>query len=828
MASYIVTGAGDASYNGLYEQAEDLYGFPSYTFQPGNLSTLRRLQYYPVSTPPGDPQNFFWILNNGVVETPVYMSEENTVLPGGTWTVAGGTAPAPTVTEWIEIPADYFANGFFIVTPTDGDDVSGDVQIQVIWNLPLYFGDEDELRVIVEVGGAVISSHDFTGGNGGIGTIWYTHRILDGEYVINATLYHKIGETWLSVGKDTCTVNLGNERVKPTITLTRPGSYPPVAGQITLIGTLVLPEGYPLTVGREIVIAIDDIYFDSISLITYMDEWYSPDFGEIHNINYWKRLDTRNLTDGMHKIAASFNDLGVPENIVTAVMYINVLNGVISYSDETPPVVNIITPDDGDNVTGAVTVEAIISDADSGVSHAILYLNALQLERIDADGTGDWLWHWNSSDNVNATYTLSITAWDKAGNSASDSISVTINNSLAESMKVLYTNLMVAANFPNWQANDKLLSIEVAAVNAADVPVNATRQYNVNVYRGTGAADYSVMDLLTPGKSSALPTPGEAVRWAMVATPRQVWGTWESNSTDLVKFATLDNGNLIVLATGPAQLLELQNAGLVQWANLATLTPVDMVAMGGKVFVASGATVYIYDQDTGDRTFTLSLDADITSVDKLLQSDDTLLVACTTTLGTGRLYEFAYDRLLIGATYTAPLTCLLLDGSTLYVGDGAGKVLRRSGASFVLEYDTAQAGGVTALGLVNNRLYAGTGDAGKVFAETSGTWSEIADFTFATINDFVTFDGWAYVFGPTANLWCEDAAGAWALQFALTNATGVNDALVITAGDTEQLYLATSRGAATAEILRLEIAPAGTLVCGPEPPDLQFKVLRSR
>lgn len=91
-----VTGAGDSSYDGVYEESGTYNGQPAYT----NGS---KWLFWGAKSAPLD----CWCLSLGV-EAPtdeMYHGELDTALPGGVWVVIGGAAPAPTVAEYEEPPA---------------------------------------------------------------------------------------------------------------------------------------------------------------------------------------------------------------------------------------------------------------------------------------------------------------------------------------------------------------------------------------------------------------------------------------------------------------------------------------------------------------------------------------------------------------------------------------------------------------------------------------------------------------------------------------------------------------------------------------------------
>lgn len=115
MASYRVSDAGDASYNGIYVESGTSGGFPAYVLNAGGAG--ERWLYSSVST---------WYLGPSK-ETPDYVYMSSTSNITGEWQIIPvvGTEPAPTVSEYIA-PADPFATDYH--TPTDGYQI-GDLPI---------------------------------------------------------------------------------------------------------------------------------------------------------------------------------------------------------------------------------------------------------------------------------------------------------------------------------------------------------------------------------------------------------------------------------------------------------------------------------------------------------------------------------------------------------------------------------------------------------------------------------------------------------------------------------------------------------------------------
>ena len=109
--------------------------------------------------------------------------------------------------------------------------------------------------------------------------------------------------------------------------------------------------------------------------------------------------------------------------------------------DLTPPIVDLVRPapgftytndapsprDDGKiKVVGSVTVQAVATDALSGVASVAFTVdgNPVPAAGVSFTAPSTWSFTFTPTQKGQTTYTIGVTATDKAGNSASDSISV--------------------------------------------------------------------------------------------------------------------------------------------------------------------------------------------------------------------------------------------------------------------------------------------------------------------------------------------------------------------------------------------------------------------
>jgi hypothetical protein len=94
-------------------------------------------------------------------------------------------------------------------------------------------------------------------------------------------------------------------------------------------------------------------------------------------------------------------------------------------NDTTPPSVSITSPANGATVSGIITITATASDADSGIDYLACNFGG---SNLGDDSSSPYSWTFNTDTLTDGTYTISVTAYDVAGNSAVDSITLTTDN----------------------------------------------------------------------------------------------------------------------------------------------------------------------------------------------------------------------------------------------------------------------------------------------------------------------------------------------------------------------------------------------------------------
>ena len=99
--------------------------------------------------------------------------------------------------------------------------------------------------------------------------------------------------------------------------------------------------------------------------------------------------------------------------------------GSTSDTDD-PPSVSWVNPNDGDTVSGTVTLEADATD-DNSVSQVEFFVDGSSVG-TDSEGSDGWTTDWNSENVSDGDHDLTAEATDDAGQTASSTITVTVDN----------------------------------------------------------------------------------------------------------------------------------------------------------------------------------------------------------------------------------------------------------------------------------------------------------------------------------------------------------------------------------------------------------------
>ena len=167
--------------------------------------------------------------------------------------------------------------------------------------------------------------------------------------------------------------------------------------------------------------------------------------------------------DGAHTLEARATDDGVPANESSDFINVTV--------DNTAPSVSITAPADGATVSGPVTIMASASDATSGVLQVEFFVDGGSIG-VDANSGDGWSADWDTSDLNAGPYSLTATAINGAGLSASDTISVNVDNPAQSTLHV--GDLDAATSIQNQdQPNERwTATVTVSVHDATEAPVS--------------------------------------------------------------------------------------------------------------------------------------------------------------------------------------------------------------------------------------------------------------------------------------------------------------------------------------------------------------------
>ena len=332
-----------------------------------------------------------------------------------------------------------------VVSPAQGSTVFGDmVAIQIDAN-----DAEDaagSLTVEWNVDGGTWQMASWTGTY--YEASWNTTAVGDGAHAINA----RATDSDANTSTDSNSVVVSNV---PAVSVVAP------AGGATIFGDAVLVQ----------IDATDAEDAAGSLTVTFDVDGGASTPAEYHGGYYTATLDTTGLTDGAHTINAQATDsrgfIGSDSNNVTV---------------SNQPSLTIVTPADGANVFGQVTVQIDASDAEDDAGGAGGLTVTWDVDGGSAQsasyngGTGYYEANWDTTAAGPGTYTINAQMMDSRGNMASDSNNVTVTAPNSIHIGDL-DDASVQAGGPNWSAR---VTAEVhdgneAPVAGATVNMDVTR-----------------------------------------------------------------------------------------------------------------------------------------------------------------------------------------------------------------------------------------------------------------------------------------------------------------------------------------------------------------
>ena len=234
---------------------------------------------------------------------------------------------------------------------------------------------------------------------------WNTTTVANGTHTLTARAFDAAGYTKTSTSV-TVTVN-NADTTKPTVSLTGPAAGATVSGTVNLTAT-----------------ASDNV---GVTKVQFMDG--TQLLAEDPNSPYSTSWNTTTAANGSHTLTArAFDAAGNTTTSQTVTVTVN------NAPDTTAPTVSFTGPTEGATVSGRVNLTATASD-NVGVTKVQFFWGrpsgvAVNLELLAEDATAPYgPVSWDSAAAANGPNMLFVRAFDAAGNTATKSINVVVNNS---------------------------------------------------------------------------------------------------------------------------------------------------------------------------------------------------------------------------------------------------------------------------------------------------------------------------------------------------------------------------------------------------------------
>ena len=508
-------------------------------------------------------------------------------------------------------------------------------------------------------------------------------------------------------------------------------------------------------------------------------------------------------------------------------------------ADTTSPTVVITSPARNATVGGAVNISAKCTD-DVRLLKARLMIDGVQHgSDVSLSGTiATPQWTVDFSGWANGAHTIQVIAWDTSNNQGSDSISVTVNNLLADQELVLHS-VELPTNSPVWRLAEgkKLRSAKLDVITGA-IPADPRQVYNVYPFwkqgvspvavSGTPAVpDYTMMDPFSTRDVLSVDPTSTALRFALVARPSFRDSYWEvPDAEEFFRILVTADDRVIAVTRTPARIYELSGAAITLLADL-TLGPFpsatirEAITADGKVLLATDQGVVAYDLDSADEPIMLRLNETTFDTTSIAVTGDAALIPQG-----GKLFSYTWpapkvkastvppgiiwanDTTILAATTSPPtLQLWVASGGTGFganwqlaytfdVAEQVRRIFRDPDQTSVLDFWVACDGAVH---------------------RSIPNWTRDVTLT-GSVRAFAKWRGYLWAAGTIGGLWYRSAAG-WVKYDTLANVLLVHDLMVVN----DRLYLAVrynDEGTTKARIIALTVDLGGDFQCGPEPPDI--------
>ncbi|HUF95753.1 MAG TPA: Ig-like domain-containing protein [Acidimicrobiia bacterium] len=192
-----------------------------------------------------------------------------------------------------------------------------------------------------------------------------------------------------------------------------------VAAQMTTVTATLTSPTDGATVSGDVTVSTDAGSDAGVSQVEFFVDgsWIATDTDG--SDGWGTTWDSTGVGDGDHAVSATATDADGQ----TASDSVNV--SVDNVDD--PPAVAITNPANGTTVSGSVDVIADASD-DRGINQVEFFVDGSSIG-IDTDGSDGWSATWDTTVYADADHTVSATATDSPGQTSSDSVAVTVDNS---------------------------------------------------------------------------------------------------------------------------------------------------------------------------------------------------------------------------------------------------------------------------------------------------------------------------------------------------------------------------------------------------------------
>jgi thermitase len=189
----------------------------------------------------------------------------------------------------------------------------------------------------------------------------------------------------------------------PAVTVTSPSAGSTVAGTATVQVSATDSNGI-----ASVTLFVDGASIGKATAAPYSFPW-----------------DSTTYSNSAHTIkAVAVNGIG---NAGNAQVNVTVNNNT---ADTTPPTVNITSPVAGGTVSGTVSVQVNASD-NVGVASVKFYVDGMLVSTV---ASSPYSYSWNSATSPNGSHTLKAIAADASGNTAASQITVTVNNTVVDTI----------------------------------------------------------------------------------------------------------------------------------------------------------------------------------------------------------------------------------------------------------------------------------------------------------------------------------------------------------------------------------------------------------